>query len=73
MKYKVVAGSSPNELNFLVNEAIEQGYEPIGSHQVVIRRTQLRYSGMQHKDTLNDIEYTQTMISKEEKNSSPNY
>lgn len=72
MIYKVVSANSPSELTIRVNELIEIGFEPIGSHQVVIRHTQLRYSGMQHKDTLNDLEYTQTMV-KQEKIKDTNY
>ena len=44
------------------NEMINNGWEIVGSHQVVIRREQNRYSGSQHMDTLNQLEYTQTMI-----------
>ena len=64
MEYKIVYGDSPSEINTKVNEMINDGWEPIGSHQVVVRREQNRYSGSQHMDTLNQLEYTQTMCKK---------
>ena len=62
MEYKIVYGDSPSDINTKVNEMITEGWEPIGSHQVVVRREQNRYSGSQHMDTLNQLEYTQTMV-----------
>ena len=64
MEYKIVYGDSPSDINTKVNEMINNGWELVGSHQVVIRREQNRYSGSQHMDTLNQLEYTQTMIKK---------
>jgi hypothetical protein len=64
MEYKIVYGDSPSEINTKVNEMINNGWEIVGSHQVVIRREQNRYSGSQHMDTLNQLEYTQTMCKK---------
>jgi hypothetical protein len=61
-KYKVVSGGSPNELTSKVNELLNDGWEILGGHQVVILRQQNRYRGDQHIDTLNEIEYTQTLI-----------
>lgn len=63
-KYKVVSGSSPFELTSKVNEFLNDGWEILGGHQVVILRQQNRYRGDQHIDTLNEIEYTQTLIKK---------
>jgi len=62
MEYKILVGESPNELTRLVNDHIKEGWVISGSHQVVIRREQNRYSGQQHMDTLNQLEYTQTII-----------
>jgi hypothetical protein len=64
MEYKIVYGDSPSEINTKVNEMINNGWEIVGSHQVVVRREQNRYSGSQHMDTLNQLEYTQTMCKK---------
>ena len=64
MEYKIVNGGSPTELTTKVNEKINDGWELVGSHQVVIHREQNRYSGQQHMDTLNQLEYSQTMCKK---------
>lgn len=64
MEYKIVNGGSPSELTTKVNEKINDGWELVGSHQVVIHREQNRYSGQQHMDTLNQLEYSQTMCKK---------
>jgi len=64
MEYKIVYGGSPSELTTKVNEKINEGWEIVGSHQVVIHREQNRYSGSQHMDTLNQLEYSQTMCKK---------
>jgi hypothetical protein len=66
MEYKIVSGGSPSELTTKVNERLKDGWELVGSHQVVIHREQNRYSGMQHMDTLNQLEYSQTMYRKTE-------
>ena len=68
MEYKIVSGGSPTDLTFKVNERLKDGWELVGSHQVVIHREQNRYSGMQHMDTLNQLEYSQTMCRKTEEN-----
>ena len=68
MEYKIVSGGSPNELTTKVKERLKDGWELIGSHQVVIHREQNRFSGQQHMDTLNQLEYSQTMCKKTEEN-----
>jgi hypothetical protein len=68
MEYKIVNGGSPNELTTKVNEKINDGWEIVGSHQVVIHREQNRFSGQQHMDTLNQLEYSQTMCKKTNEN-----
>lgn len=68
MEYKIVNGGSPTELTTKVNEKINDGWELVGSHQVVIHREQNRYSGQQHMDTLNQLEYSQTMCKKTNEN-----
>lgn len=64
MEYKIVSGGSPSELTTKVNEKLNDGWELVGSHQVVIHREQNRFSGQQHMDTLNQLEYSQTMCKK---------
>jgi hypothetical protein len=61
MDYKIIRSSSIDTLNERVNEMVLNGYKPIGSHKVVIIKSQNRYSGTQHMDTINTIEYSQTV------------
>jgi hypothetical protein len=62
MEYKIVYGGSPSELTRVVNENLKEGWKLVGSHQVVVRHLQNRFRGTQHVDTLNDLEYTQTLV-----------
>ena len=62
MEYKIVSSSSPQGLTNTINLLIGEGWEPKGSHQVVIVKNQNRYRGDQHIDTINETEYSQTMI-----------
>jgi len=61
MNYKIIVADTPNELNSKISEMLQNGWEPIGSHQVVVRRTQNRFSGQQHMDSINQLEYSQSM------------
>lgn len=65
MEYKIITSSSPEGLNEKVNKYINEGFIPVGSHQVSIQREQNRYSGTQHMDTLVTQEYSQTLIKKD--------
>lgn len=65
MEYKVVTSSSGSGLNDLVKKYIDDGFKPVGGHHVVEVHHQLRYSGMQHRDTQIESEYSQTMIKNE--------
>lgn len=62
MDYKIVSSRSPEELTRKVNELIQEGWKPFGSHSVVEIHRQNRYSGMQHMDTRIEVEYSQTLI-----------
>ena len=68
MKYKIVSASSPQGLSSTINLLIIEGWEPIGSHQVVVIHSQNRYSGMQLMDTKHETEYSQTMMRETKKN-----
>jgi myo-inositol catabolism protein IolC len=68
MKYKIITSSSPEGLNEKVNKCINEGFIPVGSHQVSIQREVNRYSGSQHMDTLVTQEYSQTLIRETKKN-----
>ena len=62
MKYKIVTSSSSEGLTSTIDLYIAEGWQPVGSHQVVIIHQQNRYSGMQHMDTTYKTEYSQTII-----------
>ena len=68
MEYKVITSSSPEGLSVVVSNKINDGWEPIGSHQVVVIHSQNRYSGMLHMDTKHETEYSQTMVRETKKN-----
>jgi hypothetical protein len=61
MEQKVITDSSASGLNAKMKILIKEGWTPVGSHQVVTRNSQNRYSGMQHRDTQYESEYSQTM------------
>lgn len=62
MEQKVITSSSAHGLNSKVKEMVDEGWKPLGSHQVVVVHSQNRYSGMQHMDTRHELEYSQTMV-----------
>jgi hypothetical protein len=62
MKYRVVHSSSPEGLEKKVNELISEGFTPTGGVNVNIIRQQNRYSGTQHMDTINSLEYVQSLV-----------
>lgn len=62
MKYKIVTSSRASTLTDKVNELIAEGWEIVGSHSVVEKHRQNRFSGMQHRDTEIESEYSQTII-----------
>jgi hypothetical protein len=62
MEYKVINGSSVSDLTEVIKGYINDGWTPIGPHQVVIKHQQNRYRGTQHMDTINQLEYSQTLI-----------
>jgi len=66
--YKIVSSHSPQGLSNTINLLIGEGWEPIGSHQIVVIHSQNRYSGSQHMDTKHETEYSQTMVKKTNEN-----
>jgi hypothetical protein len=61
----VVHSSFPEGLEKKVNELIEEGFTPTGGVNVNIIRHRNRYSGSQHMDTINTLEYVQSLIKNE--------
>lgn len=68
MKIKILTAGSPERLNSLLEDHITQGWEPVGSHSVVVIHSQNRYSGSQHMDTIHKLEYAITMRNTDLKN-----
>lgn len=60
--YKIISATSPQQLTEQVNDLMEEGWKPVGSHSVVETHRQNRYRGQQHIDTLIKHEYSQTII-----------
>jgi len=61
MQYKILTSRCASGLSATIQDHIEQGWKPQGSHQVVETHRQNRFAGMQHKDTTIDLEYSQTI------------
>lgn len=62
MEQKVITSSNVGGLNNQIRDLIEMGWKPVGSHSVVVTHVQNRFSGLQHKDSISSLEYSQTMI-----------
>lgn len=62
MQQKIITSSSAHGLNEQIKEWIGQGWKPLGSHHVVVKHSQNRFAGTQHRDTLNELEYSQTIV-----------
>lgn len=61
MEQKIITAHNASELNSKLTNLMKDGWKPIGPHQVVEVHHNLRYSGMQHKDTIVEREYSQTI------------
>ena len=61
MEQKIITARTAGELNRKISEMQKEFWEPIGSHSVVVTREQNRFAGSQHKDTIFEHEYSQTM------------
>jgi hypothetical protein len=68
MEQKIITSGSAHGLNEKIDKLISEGWKPLGSHQVALKHSQNRFSGMQHKDTIHELEYSQTMIKDEKDN-----
>lgn len=61
MEHKIITSSSASGLNQKIAEMQKEGWETIGSHSVVVVHEQKRFAGTQHRDTIFEREYSQTM------------
>ena len=62
MKYKIIVEDNAFDLMEKVNVLLEDKWMAVGSHTVVVRKTQNRYSGERLMDCYSQLEYTQTLI-----------
>ena len=62
MEQKIITSGSAHGLNETIEKMIVDGWKPLGSHQVVAKHSQNRFAGTQHRDTIHELEYSQTMI-----------
>lgn len=58
MEQKIITAHSASDLNAKLADLMKEGWKPMGSHQVVEVHHQMRFSGMQHKDTMIEREYS---------------
>ena len=65
MEYKVLSSSSPQGLTEKVNGHVAEGYTPTCGVIVNIIQSQNRFRGSQHVDTINKLEYVQSVIKNE--------
>jgi hypothetical protein len=65
MEYKIVYSSSPEGLEKKVTSLIAEGFTPTGGMMSYITKSQNRFRGSQHVDTINNIEYTQSLLKNE--------
>jgi hypothetical protein len=62
MEFKILTSSDADRLNQQIQVYIDLGWRPVGSHQVVVKHVQNRFSGLQHRDSFSTFEYSQSMI-----------
>jgi hypothetical protein len=58
MEQKIITAYSASDLNETLVKLLKEGWKPIGPHQVVETHHQMRFAGMQHKDTTINREYS---------------
>ncbi len=61
MEQKIITSRHASDLNKKIGEMIKEGWSPVGAHTVLTTHVQNRFAGMQHKDTIFEYEYAQTM------------
>ena len=61
-EYKIVTSNNPHYLAREVNAHIKEGWQRVGSHQVVTTNMTNRISGSHIHGSNYEVEYSQTMI-----------
>jgi hypothetical protein len=62
MEVMIISSSSADGLNTKINTNLQNGWKPLGSHQVVRSHSQNRFRGDQLADTIHQSVYSITMI-----------
>ncbi len=65
MEVMIISSSSVDGLNTKINTNLQNGWKPLGSHQVVRSHSQNRFRGDQLADTIHQSVYSITMIKEE--------
>lgn len=60
-RYKVITAKSAEDLTMKVAQYLDEGWVTDGTHQVVVRIIQNRFSGSQHMSSESELEYSQTL------------
>jgi len=64
MKQKIITARTARELNSKMQKEMEDGWEPLGSHQVAVVEEYAQYAGNQYRRTIRENEFSQTMVKK---------
>lgn len=64
MDTMIISSPTTHQLNEKIESYINEGYEVVGSHQVVERHHQNRFRGTQLVDTIIEVEYSITIKKK---------
>jgi hypothetical protein len=62
MEVMIISSSSVDGLNTKINTNLQNGWKPMGSHQVVRSHSQNRFRGDQLADTIHQSVYSITMV-----------
>lgn len=61
MEQKIITARHASDLNKRIEEMIKDGWQPVGSHTVLTTLEQNQFAGNEHKRTIFEYEYAQTM------------
>jgi hypothetical protein len=64
MEYKVLMSRNLDVFNQMINDYIKDGWEPLGSHQVIVSMSENNFRGDFNIGSVNEVEYSQTMVKK---------
>jgi hypothetical protein len=61
MEQKIITSRHASDLNKKIEEMIKEGWEPVGGHTVLTTLEQKQFAGNEHKRTIFEYEYAQSM------------